>query len=360
MKIIAYYLPQFHRLKENDEWWGEGFTEWTSVRRAQPLFLGHEQPKEPGELGYYDLLDPMVREAQAVLAKRGGVDAFCYWHYWFGDGRMLLETPIREVLRAGTPDLPFCMGWANESWKAKTWNSRLAKQDRILMEQKYLGEDDNAKHFFHLLDAFKDPRYLKIEDKPVFVLYQPLEMPDVSNFLVQWRNLARDNGLGGIFFIAHTMNAKNIDRLLELGFDAVNLVRLGEHKYNIKFKIRNVAKLLFYKFLNVPLVLDYRYMLKYLTQKQECHNRVFPTIIPNWDHTPRSGRRGMLFINTNPIAFREHVRKVIDTMSKKPEAFQVAFVKSWNEWGEGNYMEPDSKYGQAFLGVLHGERQDRT
>jgi hypothetical protein len=228
------------------------------------------------------------------------------------------------------------------------------------MEQNYPGEGDNAEHFFYLLDAFKDPRYLKIEDKPAFVIYRPLDIPDSAGFLTQWRNLARDNGLSGIFFIAHTMNAKEVERLLELGFDAVNIVRLGEHKYNIGLKVRNFTKLLRYKYLNTPLVLDYRYMLKYLTQKEECRDRVFPTIIPNWDHTPRSGRRGMLFINADPIAFGEHVRKVIGTMSQKPETFKVAFVKSWNEWGEGNYMEPDAKYGHALLEALHRERQEAT
>jgi hypothetical protein len=356
MKIIAYYLPQFHQIKENDEWWGEGFTEWTSVRKARPLFKGHEQPKVPGILGYYNLLDSSTRDAQAALAEKGGIDAFCYWHYWFGGGKVLLETPFREVLRNKKPELAFCLGWANESWKAKTWNSRLAKQERILIEQHYLGEDDNARHFFQLLDAFKDPRYLKIEDKPVFVIYRPLEIPNPSTFLLQWQELARKNGLKGIFFIAHTMNTKDVKRMLALGYDAVNMVRLGEHKFNRILQIRNAMKLLRYKYLNFPLVFDYRYMLKYFTQKEELHTQVFPSIIPNWDHTPRSGRRGMVLINSNPVAFRQHVRNVMATLSAKPEAFKVVFVKSWNEWGEGNYMEPDSVHGEDYLEVLRQER----
>ena len=271
---------------------------------------------------------------------------------------MLLETPLREVLKTEMPDLPFCLGWANESWKAKTWNSKLAKQERVLMEQNYPGDADNLNHFHYVLSAFKDSRYLQIENKPVFVIYRPLEIPNTSEFLAQWRNLAKRNGLYGIFFIAHTMNAKEIDKLIELGFDGVNIVRLGEHKFNFNFKIKNFLKLLRYKYLNTPLVLDYRKMLKYLTQKEEYRNKVFPTIIPNWDHTPRSGRHGMLFVKAEPDSFGAHVRNVIATMAHKPSSLKVAFVKSWNEWGEGNYMEPDLKYGQALLDILYREKQE--
>ena len=203
IKIIAFYLPQFHPIPENDKWWGKGFTEWTNVGKAKPLFRGHYQPRVPADLGYYDLRIPEVRESQANMAKSFGIDGFCYWHYWFGNGKRLLERPFNEVLQSGRPDFPFCLAWANQSWQGI---SHGIKNKKILIEQLYPGKEDYINHFNSLLPAFKDSRYIRINDKPVFVIYKPLDIPKIQEFILLWNNLALQNGLKGIFFISQPLS----------------------------------------------------------------------------------------------------------------------------------------------------------
>lgn len=181
-RVLAYYLPQFHPIPENDAWWGKGFTEWTNVGRAKPLYKGHYQPRVPADLGYYDLRLPEVQEAQAELAKEAGIEGFCYWHYWFGNGRRLLEMPFDKVLKSGKPDFPFCLAWANHSWYAKSFD--LEGKDRLLIEQQYLGKEDYVKHFFSVLPAFEDSRYVQVDGKPLFVIFSPKTIPDLSLFLI--------------------------------------------------------------------------------------------------------------------------------------------------------------------------------
>lgn len=201
-RVIALYLPQYHPIPENDEWWGKGFTEWYNVAKATPLFRGHYQPKIPTELGFYDLRLPEVREQQAELAREAGVEAFCYWHYWFGNGRRLLEKPFNEVLESGKPDFPFCLGWANHTWTSKTWNKEKNRNTpSILLEQKYLGDEDYKQHFYAVLPAFKDKRYVTVDGKPFFLIFDPLNFEDVTHFMNYWRQLAKENGLPGIHFV---------------------------------------------------------------------------------------------------------------------------------------------------------------
>src|SRR5690606_5655606 len=196
-RVIAFYLPQYHPIPENDETWGKGFTEWTNVGKARPLFKGHYQPRVPADLGYYDLRLPEVREAQAQMAREAGIEGFMYWHYWFGNGKRVLERPFNEVLESGKPDFPFCLGWANHSWSTKTWISNYSK-DKMILEQLYLGQQDYIDHFYTVLPAFQDKRYLKVDDKPFFLIYAPLEFPEVSYFMKLWKELAVQNGLKGI------------------------------------------------------------------------------------------------------------------------------------------------------------------
>ena len=178
VEIIAFYLPQFHPMPDNDEWWGKGFTEWTNVGKAKALFKGHNQPRVPADLGYYDLRLPIVREQQVELAKEAGVTAFCYWHYWFGNGKRLMADIFNEVLKTGKPDFPFCLGWANHSWYAKNWNSDGTSTNKLLIEQIYPGIDDEKMHFAFLLKAFKDPRYVKIDNKPFLLIFDPISIPE--------------------------------------------------------------------------------------------------------------------------------------------------------------------------------------
>lgn len=351
MKVIAYYLPQYYPFKENNEWWGEGFTEWTNVGRAKSLFRGHNQPKVPKDLGYYDLRVPEVREMQAKLAIEAGVTGFCYWHYWFGNSKQLLDMPIKELLKTGKPDFPFCLGWANESWKAKVWNINDTSKDKLLIEQLYPGTDDIVAHFYSLLPAFKDKRYIRLENKPIFVIYKPLLIPNANEFINAWNTLARENNLSdGFFFIGHTVNIKEKTKILNLGFNAVNIVRTGEYRFNNDVIKKIPYKLFKFKFFGRPLKLNYSFISKYFVQDYDKEEDLIPTIIPNWDHTPRSGKRGVVFHNSTPKLFKKHIVKVLEVIKNKKR--KVAFLKSWNEWGEGNYMEPDIIHGKSYIKTL--------
>lgn len=359
MKIIAYYLPQYHPIKENNEWWGPGFTEWTNVGKARKYYRDHYQPKIPKDLGYYDLRIPEVRLQQAELAKEAGVDAFCYWHYWFGNGRRLLEMPFNEVLKTGQPDFPFCLGWANESWKAKVWDFNSTKRDRTLMEQLYPGEQDYQDHFYALLDAFRDKRYLRKNNRPIFVVYKPFLLPDPALFMSIWNKLAVKEGISdGFHFIGHTEKTKDVDSLLNMGFNAVNIVRNGEYAHNPHLIKKILIPTIKYKVFKRPLKIDYALMIKYFVQSKEREANIYPSIIPNWDHTPRSGRKGSIFHNSTPELFAEHVREVFEAVTHKEEEDQIVFLKSWNEWGEGNYMEPDLRFGKQYIEVLGKIRKD--
>lgn len=232
-RVIAFYLPQFHPIPENDEWWMKGFTEWTNVGKARSLFPGHYQPKVPADLGYYDLRVPETRQAQADMAREYGIEGFCYWHYWFGNGKRLLERPFNEVLASGKPDFPFCLAWANESWKGFFHG---VKTKQALITQLYPGEDDYIAHFETVLPAFKDPRYITVDDKPVFMIYQPFQHPQIKEFMALWQKLAMNNGLKGIFFIGQTYHlTEERAELMDMGFDAINVTRLFDFEKKAKF-----------------------------------------------------------------------------------------------------------------------------
>ena len=351
LRIIAFYLPQFHPIPENDRWWGDGFTDWNNVKNAVPLFKGHEQPKVPTELGYYNLLESDIFKKQVELAKASGIEGFCYWHYWFGNGKRLLEKPFDAILTSGEPDFPFCLGWANESWKAKVWGAK-GKTDKVLIEQKYPGKSDIIGHFYICLSGFKDSRYIKIDEKPVFLIYKPIALSEQKEFIETWNELAQKEGLKGIFFIGHTHQTNEIEPILSMGFDSVNIVRVGEWLHNKKFLYKNIYSLIRYKLFNKPYIITYKKIIELFTKPEDSQLNVYPTIIPNWDHTPRSGKRGYLYHGSTPNLFKKHVEKVFESVKNKPLDKRVIFLKSWNEWGEGNYMEPDNKFGRGYIDAL--------
>lgn len=355
-RVLAYYLPQFHPIPENDEWWGKGFTEWTNVGKAKPLFPGHYQPKVPADLGYYDLRVPETREAQADLAREYGIEGFVYWHYWFGNGRQLLERPFREVLESGRPDFPFALAWANESWSGIYHGL----QDRkLLIEQLYPGDQDYINHFYSVLPALKDKRYIKCEGKPLFFIYKPKQCPDVSHFISIWQQLAKDNGLEGIYFvgIAYSLYSEEsstafLDYALDQGFQAVNIVNAYDASV-VGFGFRLFRKLFYKTFKLVPDIRPYDYNQFYCPI--DNNDRVIPTLLPNWDHTPRSGMRGKVLCGSSPEKFRVFLRKKLETIREKPFESRFLVIKSWNEWAEGNYLEPDLRYGKAYLEALKQE-----
>lgn len=349
-RVIALYLPQYHPTPENDIWWGEGFTEWTNVARATKLYRNHYQPKIPTALGFYDLRLPEVRERQAELARRAGVEAFCYYRYWFGEGKESLQRPFEEVVASGHPDFPFCVCWANHSWYKKAWDRNNPGKDVLLAEQKYPGKEDYKAHFMSLLTAFKDHRYVKVHGKLLFMILN--EYDGCKEFMSYWQELAAEHGLPGFHFVTYALGVKRIQHKLNLGFDAVNVQRLSDYAaIDPDVRIRLKRWVNFHVF-NRPSVYPYGKAINYLVGEEDSLTGVYPTIVPNWDHTPRSGNKGYLLEKCEPELFEKHCRMVFDEIKDKPEEDRVVFLKSWNEWGEGNYMEPDLRYGYGYIDAL--------
>lgn len=350
--VIAYYLPQFYPIPENDEWWGDGFTEWTNVAKAKPLFCGHYQPKQPADLGYYDLRDVDTIRKQVALAKEAGVSAFCLWHYWFGKDKVLLGEPLRLILENKDIDFPICLGWANESWEAKVWNTSDSSKNKILIKQEYGGKDEIKAHFEYVSKALNDGRYLRFDGRPVFVVYQPFQLPDAKAFIDEFNALLKESGIAeSFYFIGHTKDDAQIGEIRSMGFDAVNVVRIGPYRFDKKLIRRIPWKLFKYKMLHRTLVLDYSFVSKYFIKNDtDSREDVFPTLIPNWDHTPRSGEHGSVFHESTPELFGKHVKQCLEATKNKKN--NVIFLKSWNEWGEGNYMEPDTRFGKGYVEVL--------
>lgn len=358
-QIIALYLPQFYPFKENNEWWGKGFTEWTNVGRARPLFRGHYQPRVPADLGYYDLRLPEVREQQVELAREAGVTAFCYWHYWFGNGRRLLERVFDEVLESGKPDFPFCLGWANHSWYAKTWDKE-TKSDKLLMEQLYLGIDDAKAHFAFLLRAFRDERYVKIDGMPLLHIFEPDELPD--EYIGWFRKWTQDAGFKDLFLTGNMNPFHEKETYIAKGYSAIvpnRTVFFRDYEYarmsaakRYALKIgRRVEEFV----TRIPRrALNYeKHYHSLIDPEYDKAIDVIPSLLPQWDHSPRSGHKAQaIFYNSSPKFFRLHVMEALDTIKNKPEDYQILFIKSWNEWAEGNYMEPDLRYGHGYLKAL--------
>lgn len=356
-RVIAFYLPQFHPTAENDKYWGKGFTEWTNVTKAKPLFRGHYQPKLPADLGFYDLRLPIIREQQADLARQAGIEGFMYWHYWFGNGKMTLEKPFEEVLSSGKPDFPFCLGWANHTWSNKTWTKgRTFQKDTIIFKQTYPGKADWKDHFDYCLPAFKDKRYITVDGKPLFFILTLSEIPHAKDFISYWRQLAKDNGLKGIYFTAIRYGTgKKVEQLLELGVDSVCNVNQQEAEdkgYGLVFLKKINA--LFVRLTNGGVLRKYEYknIIKNLSLESDELENVFPSIISGYDRTARAGRKATIYHNFTPELFDKHVKSVIEKVQNKSDEHKIIFLKSWNEWAEGNYVEPDLKYGHAFLDVL--------
>lgn len=355
IRVIALYLPQFHPFKENDEWWGKGFTEWTNVGNAKPLFKGHYQPRVPKDLGYYDLRLPIIREQQAVLAREAGIEGFCYWHYWFGNGKRLMETVFNEVLDSGKPDFPFCLGWANHSWYAKNWNTKGTKGgDRILIEQEYLGESDYLMHYKYLLKAFRDKRYIMYEGMPVFMIYDAEKVP--AEILDLWNKWAKEDGFKkGIYFVGNVGRYVNVLELERKGFNAFTRARIDDIKYASKKRhlLSYINQLKNYFTGKTAYCYKYEEAAKYFFAEDDKKENFIPSIIPNFDHSPRSKGSNVILYESNPLSFGKHVSHVLYEVSKKNN--KLIFLKSWNEWGEGNYMEPDLVFGHEYLDTLKKE-----
>jgi len=349
-RLIAFYLPQFHPIPENDEWWGRGFTEWTNTAKAKPLFRGHYQPHVPADLGFYDLRVPESRQAQADLAREYGIEAFCYYHYWFA-GRRMLERPFNEVLASGQPDFPFCLCWANHTWSG-IW---AGAPGRVLVEQTYPGESDHRRHFETLLPAFRDHRYVRVNGKPMFVIYRPADVPDCAQAMALWRRLAAEAGLPGLHLVgSNVIVGTKIDPVppSDFGLDAWTTALMPPTRTWVSR--RSPAKWLRWRYKELakqPTVYDYeKIVLSLLGPTLPGMN--YPCLIPNWDNTPRSGSNGLVFRGTTPELFRRQAREALDRIQGRSPEDSFVFIKSWNEWAEGNHLEPDLRFGHRFLDVV--------
>jgi len=347
IRPIALYLPQFHPIPENDKWWGKGFTEWTNVAKAKPLFKGHWQPRIPADLGFYDLRVPEIREAQAALAKEYGIHGFCYWHYWFA-GKRILERPFTEVVKSGNPDFPFCIAWANQTWQG-TWHGLSNKQ--VLIEQTYPGKDDHTAHFYSLLQAFCDKRYIEVNGKKLVFIFNPHELPDSKEFFDTWHELAIKEGINGFHFVG--MHRPYDWQPEKEGYDAMLAGIIELYKFRIPRQLPGIKQRIRNKLIppvpqDLPEILSYK---KYVEDYpgQSLNKNQYPWIMPDWDNTPRALTNGWLFKDSSPELFGELCMKAFHETENKDDDKKIVLLKSWNEWAEGNYLEPDSKFGTAYL-----------
>lgn len=381
IRFIALYLPQFHPIKENDEVWGKGFTEWTNVASAKPLFRNHYQPHIPADLGFYDLRLEETRVDQANLARQYGIEGFCYWYYWFGNGDKILHRPIMEVLESGKPDYPFCLAWANHSWTTSTWIKQSLSSSCIIKEQKYLGEEDYVRFFYDVLPAFKDSRYINVDGKPLFLIHNAEAIPDVQLLLSTWKKLSIKNGLKGVYFIASsngisyssirngkkTYNLPSIkqtseiyNNLFKLGFDAVNSQNKERALIQKESSLVNFLKLSVNLRTSFSILDKHRQkdFNKYLLSDFDKLENVFPSVYSNWDRSPRSGRSATILTESTPAVFKEILQQTSRYIMNKSDEHKIVFLRSWNEWGEGNHIEPDKKYGRGYLESIKSVQED--
>lgn len=350
LKYLAIHLPQFHPIPENDEWWGKGFTEWRNVSKARPLFKGHYQPRIPSELGFYDLRSYESREAQAQMAKNNDIDGFCYYHYWF-KGKRLLERPVNEIVQSGKPDFPFCLFWANETWEGR-WHG-ITKENKILIKQEY-SDDDDLEHVRWLADVMADKRYFTVAGRPVFVIYKPLDLPDLNKTIETWRKELGRLGLPNPYLIGSNAYA-SIQELLRYDLDAViqHLPELEVLDYfqgnGLKKKIARMLKNIKYGVLSNDLhIYDYEASVRKMLWDAE--GPVHRSLIPSWDNSPRAGRLGAIFVNSTPDKFEKLLYELsVKTIKKLPRDRRILFLNAWNEWAEGNHLEPDIRYGSGYL-----------
>jgi hypothetical protein len=336
VRLVAFYLPQFHPIPENDAWWGRGFTEWTNVARAEPAFPGHQQPRRPTDLGYYDLRVPEVREEQAALARRYGIDAFCIYHYWF-NGRRLLERVLDEIVHTGRPDLPFCICWANENW-TRRWDGL---EDEVLLRQEH-SEESDARFIEDVIPILRDRRYLHWDGKPLLAVYRANILPEPRRTAEIWRSRCRAHGIPEIHLVAAQTFGLGDPR--PLGFDAA--LEFPPHGIDGRrdHRLEQLADGFHGK------VYDYRSGVDYLLARPPTDYRLHRTAMTGWDNTPRRRRHAHVWAHATPDEYGRWLRGLVEQASadaSNPDP--LVFINAWNEWAEGAYLEPDETYGHSYL-----------
>jgi len=346
-RFIAFYLPQYHPIPINDESWGKGFTEWTNVTKAQPLFEGHYQPHLPTELGFYDLRLKETRLQQIALAREFGIDGFCYHYYWFS-GERVLEQPMNDMLADPDSDMPFCVCWANENW-TRRWD---AADRQLIMEQKYRPEDD-LNFIRDLVPVLQDPRYIKVDGRPFLIVYCPQHMPDARKSSEVWREYCREIGLGEIHICGALTHGN--DDYTRFGFDSgvefpPHNAYEGYMNHEIQFHEPHRGT-----------AMQYGTVAQSFLDRHYTGERIYKTVFPSWDNTARTQNRAVFMYNGTPENYEYWLAATVDQVQEQNDSDPLVFINAWNEWAEGCHLEPDRRYGRAFLqatlDVKNGIRQ---
>lgn len=344
VQLLALYLPQYHVIPENNQWWGEGFTEWTNVKKAKPLFTGHYQPHVPhSDVGYYDLADVNVMRKQAQMAKDYGIGGFVFYYYHFANGKRLLETPINNYVQAKNIDFPFCFAWANESW-TRVWDGG---EKNIIMPQDY-DEENIINMIENMIEAFSDSRYIKIDNKPLLLVYRAEVVPEIEKITQKWRKKITAAGFDGLYLIS-MQNFKR-ENPYKMGFDAA--VEFAPQNCAKYFDNTNIDYNEYSKITN-PLIIQYNNVMQYF-KMNTCNYTRYRCVCPAWDNTARKGDKSpRIVIESSPELFKEFLHHAV--VSSLVENNKFVFINAWNEWGEGTHLEPDNKYGYSYLQICKEE-----
>ena len=339
-KLLAFHLPQFHSIPENDKWWGEGFTEWVNTKKAKPLYKGHEQPKVPFEENYYNLLDESTLKWQANLAKEYGIHGFCFYHYWF-NGKKLLEKPLEKILDLKDIDTNYCFSWANEPW-TRAWDG---KNREVLMPQEYGGEEEWKEHFYYLLKFFQDRRYIKKDGKPVFLIYRTNNIPNCEEMVEYWNKLARENGFKGIYVI-ETMNSFQKKPFLNSSEAVVEFEPMYTMRHGLPLYVQ--ATRYIKKKLGILDRINFDVVWNRILRRQKNYGKKkYLGAFVNWDNTARKGKKGLVIAGGTPLKFKKNLKNQIEKSKQ-----EFIFINAWNEWAEGTYLEPDTKNGYQYLEII--------
>lgn len=347
VKVIAFYLPQYHEIEENNKWWGKGFTEWTNVKKATPQFKGHYQPRIPLNRNYYSLEtdDEMIK--QAKMATDYGIYGFCYYHYWFGKNKQLLEKPVDNMLNDESVNIPFCLCWANENW-SRNWDGG---NKEVIMAQDYGDEESWHNHIEYLVRFFRDKRYIRIENKPVFIIYKPELIECYDEMIAYWNEYLKENGENSLYIISQYPQIFRED-YKKFNLDA--MIKFEPAYTNLHFlydsRIRHlwwIIKMRIFKWKGIT-VRNYKKTWEYIVNESKKGENLIPGAFVDWDNTPRN-QKGTLFIGASPKIFKKYFSELVRQVINNEYNTEYIFINAWNEWGEGAYLEPDEKNGYAYL-----------
>lgn len=350
IKVIAFYLPQFHAIPENDKWWGKGFTEWTNVKKARPLWNGHYQPKVPLNNNYYSLTDISTMEKQSKMAKKYGIYGFCYYHYWFGNGKKLLEKPVEKMLENKNVDMPFCFSWANENW-SRNWDGG---NKEIMVEQDYGGKESWENHLQYLLPFFKDRRYIKINGNPVFIIYKPELISNFEEMVKYWKERIVEYGFSSIIVMSQYPNVfkkenENINLDYKIKFEPMYSNCHYQDKNIFQRKITAIK--LGVRRKNGLTVRNYDKQWDYILNKEVRGGNIIPGAFVDWDNTARN-IKGTAFVGASPKKFKGYFSELVSQVNNGEYPTEYIFINAWNEWGEGCYLEPDEKNEYGYLEAI--------